>query len=69
MFKEKFKKHNMYIILKENSYIQLYNVKIIYFILFFRSSKSLIRYPLRDILLLFWEYSKNIIYEIINQPF
>ncbi|XP_050528979.1 NFX1-type zinc finger-containing protein 1-like isoform X2 [Daktulosphaira vitifoliae] len=33
-----------------------------------RTSKSLIRYPLRDILLLLWEYSKNIIYEIISQP-
>lgn len=33
-----------------------------------RSSKSLIRYPLRDIFLLFWEYSKNIIYDVISQP-
>ncbi|VVC44294.1 Hypothetical protein CINCED_3A013372 [Cinara cedri] len=33
-----------------------------------RSSKSLIRFPLRDIFLLFWEYTKNIIYEVINQP-
>ncbi|XP_050438211.1 NFX1-type zinc finger-containing protein 1-like [Adelges cooleyi] len=33
-----------------------------------RSSKSLIRYPLRDIFLLLWEYTKNILYEVINQP-